>query len=142
VGLLAHACVWGAVFGTVTVLYGVGFNFFAVALYNIGVTTALSSAWMASLKTRQAYILLMFAPGIAALLFSGAPQALLLALLLAVYAGYLYRMFANLYDTFWHALARERRPALPQEKAGLPRSGQDIQLSLVYRLAHELRTPM
>lgn len=143
-GLLAHACVWGALFGTVTVLYGIGFNFFAVALYNIGVTTALSSAWMAALPTRQAYIGLMFAPGIVALAVSGAPQGIILALLLAVYALYLYRMFANLYDTFWHALARERRPALTQAAQGgvVPRSGQDIQLSLVYRLAHELRTPM
>src|SRR5690606_13082482 len=116
---------------------------FAVALYNIGVTTALSSAWMAALPTRQMYIGLMFAPGIVALAVSGVPQGIILSLLLAVYAIYLYRMFANLHDTFWHALARERRPALPQGTvAGVPRSGQDIQLSLVYRLAHELRTPM
>ena len=141
IGLLAHACVWGAIFGSVTVLHGVGFNFFAVALYNIGVTTGLSGAWMASLRSRQVYIALMFVPAIVALAATDVPQGWLLALLLAIYAGYLYRMFASLHDTFWHALARVRRPAA-SAPAGLPRSGQDIQLSLVYRLAQELRTPM
>lgn len=144
IGLLAHAIVWGALLAVVTLRYGISFNFFAVAVYNIGVTTALSGAWMAALPTRQSYIGLMLVPGIVALVLVGGAQSLILALLLAVYAVYLYRMFAGLYDTFWHALSRERRPGhaaeAPQEDP--QKRSRDVQLSLVYRLAHELRTPM
>ena len=143
IGLLAHACIWGALLAVVTLNYGISFNFFAVAIYNIGVTTALSGAWMAALPARQSYIALMLAPGIVALLLVGGAEALILALLLTVYAVYLHRLFASLYHTFWHALARERRPMQAQLEADDPsRRSRDMQLSLVYRLAHELRTPM
>lgn len=142
-GLLAHAAVWGTLLCVVTIHYGVSFNFFAVALYNVGVSTALSSAWMSGLAVRQLYLLIMLVPGIAALMWLREPQALLLAGLLGVFLIFLYRMFGQLHDTFWHALARERRPQRDEEEAPAPqRQSAAVQLGVVHRLAHELRTPL
>lgn len=141
-GMLAHAAVWGSLLAILAPLYGIDFNFFVVGLYIIGVTTALSSAWMAALRTRQVYILLMFVPGTVMLASLAQPGALIVALLMFFYGLYLFRLFVEQHNTFWHALAREKKAApRVQEEPGLVSSG-DIQLSLVYRLAHELRTPM
>jgi hypothetical protein len=62
-GLLMHALVWGLLLAVV-VINGPSFNFLMVAVYVIGVATALSTSWMAALRVRQIYAMLMLAPGI------------------------------------------------------------------------------
>lgn len=138
-GLLMHALVWGAVPAWLVWRLGPGFNFFVVILYNVGVTTALGSSWMAGLRLRQFYILLMFLPVLGSLVLQGALEEWLLGLLIASYTFYLFRLYRGQYELFWHAVTRERRGST--ERRELPAS-TEIQLSLVYRLAHELRTPM
>ncbi|WP_338021390.1 response regulator [Alloalcanivorax marinus] len=140
-GLILHALVWGLLPAWLVWRVGTGFNFFVVILYNVGVTTALGSSWMAGLKVRQFYILLMFLPVIGALFLGGGLREWLLALLVAAYTFYLFRLYRGQYELFWHAVTRERRSGGAERRRELPAS-TDIQLSLVYRLAHELRTPM
>lgn len=140
IGLILHALVWGVVPAWLVWRLGVSFNFFVVILYNVGVTTALGSSWMAGLRLRQIYILLMFLPVIASLFVYGQVEEWLLGLLIAAYAFYLFRLYRGQYELFWHAVTRERRGSA-ERRRDLPASA-DIQLSLVYRLAHELRTPM
>lgn len=139
-GLILHALVWGLIPAWLVWRLGVSFNFFVVILYNVGITTALGSSWMAGLRLRQSYLLLMFLPVILALAAFGAMEEWLLALLIAAYAFYLFRLYRGQYELFWHAVTRERRTGDGPPRA-LPASA-DIQLNLVYRLAHELRTPM
>ncbi|HEX5677113.1 MAG TPA: response regulator [Alcanivorax sp.] len=139
-GLILHAVVWGVLPAWLVWRVGTGFNVFVVILYNVGVTTALGSSWMAGLRVRQVYILLMFLPLIATLFFSAGLQEWLLGLLVAAYTFYLFRLYRGQYELFWHAVTRERRGA-NERRRDLP-ANTDIQLSLVYRLAHELRTPM
>lgn len=141
-GLLLHGLFWGSFFATVTMLYGVGFNFFAVSLYVLGVATGLSTAWLAALRTRQLYIFLVLLPTVVALVASGDAQAMVIAALLLLYGAFLFRMFYDQYEMFWHAMARSRRVSRDKSVSRPEMRGRDIQLSLVYRLAHELRTPM
>lgn len=141
-GLLMHAVLWGSFLATVTWLYGIGFNFFAVCLYALGVTTGLSTAWLAGLRARQLYIFLMLVPVVLVLLLSGEPEAMVVAALMLIYCAFLFRMFQDQYETFWHAMARGRRSRSSQLTPRPEARSRDIQLSLVYRLAHELRTPM
>ena len=140
-GLLLHALVWGTLLATLVLLEGPTFNFLLVSVYVIGVATALGTSWMAALRVRQGYALLMLVPAVAALLTLETVEGLVLAALLATYLLYLLKLYQEQYQAFWHALNRERRG--PVEAVTAPRvaSGQ-IQLSLVYRLAHEIRTPM
>tara|TARA_A100001391_G_scaffold108075_1_gene72420 strand:+ start:3083 stop:5302 length:2220 start_codon:yes stop_codon:yes gene_type:complete len=140
-GLILHALVWGLLPAWLVWRVGTGFNFFVVILYNVGVTTALGSSWMAGLRVRQVYILLMFLPVIGALFLGGGLREWLLALLVTAYTFYLFRLYRGQYELFWHAVTRERRGGATERRRELPAS-TDIQLSLVYRLAHELRTPM
>ena len=140
VGLALHALLWGLLPAWLIWRLGTGFNFFVVILYNVGVTTALGSSWMAGLRVRQAYILLMFLPTLAVLLFAGSLHDWVLAVLIGSYAFYLFRLYRGQYETFWHAMTRERRGPLDRKQP--VRSSTEVQLSLVYRLAHELRTPM
>ncbi|EKF73070.1 sensor histidine kinase [Alcanivorax hongdengensis A-11-3] len=141
VGLTLHALLWGLLPAWLVWRVGPGFSFFTVVLYNVGVTTALGSSWMAGLRVRQLYILLMFLPVVITLLITGALHDWVLAALIISYGYYLFRLYRGQYETFWHAVTRERRG--PLEKNNKPRrSNTDVQLSLVYRLAHELRTPM
>lgn len=140
-GLLLHALVWGLLPAWLVWRVGTGFNVFTVILYNVGVSTALGTAWMAGLRVRQLYIILMFLPLVLALMLTGTLHHWVVALLVGVYALYLFRLYRGQYDTFWHAMARERRVRL-EPKHSPARSYSGIQLSLVYRLAHELRTPM
>ena len=139
-GLALHALLWGLLPAWLIWRLGTGFNFFVVILYNVGVTTALGSSWMAGLRVRQAYIVLMFLPTLAVLLFTGTLHDWVLATLIGVYAFYLFRLYRGQYETFWHAMTRERRGPLDRKQP--VRSSTEVQLSLVYRLAHELRTPM
>ncbi len=139
-GLILHALVWGLLPAWLVWRVGTGFNFFVVILYNVGVTTALGSSWMAGLRVRQGYIVLMFLPVIVALVLGGGLREWLLAMLVAAYTFYLFRLYRGQYELFWHAVTRERRGSVERRRE-LPAS-TDIQLSLVYRLAHELRTPM
>ena len=140
-GLVLHALTWGQLLALLVWLYGTGFNFLLVAVYVIGVATALGSSWMAGIKVRLFYPVLMLLPAIAVLLSLRVIEAAVLAALLGTYMFYLLQLYRQLYDAFWRALHREQR--LPVEKETLTRiaPGQ-IQLSLVYRLAHEIRTPM
>ncbi len=140
VGLSLHALLWGLLPAWLIWRLGTGFNFFVVILYNVGVTTALGSSWMAGLRVRQAYIVLMFLPTLAVLLFAGSVHDWVLASLIGSYAFYLFRLYRGQYETFWHAMTRERRGSVEPKKP--VRSSTEVQLSLVYRLAHELRTPM
>jgi len=140
VGLALHALLWGLLPAWLIWRLGTGFNFFVVILYNVGVTTALGSSWMAGLRVRQAYIVLMFLPTLAVLLFAGSLHDWVLAALIGSYAFYLFRLYRGQYETFWHAMTRERRGPLDRKQP--VRSSTEVQLSLVYRLAHELRTPM
>ena len=140
VGLALHALLWGLLPAWLIWRLGTGFNFFVVILYNVGVTTALGSSWMAGLRVRQAYIVLMFLPTLAVLLFAGSLHDWVLAVLIGSYAFYLFRLYRGQYETFWHAMTRERRGPLDRKQP--VRSSTEVQLSLVYRLAHELRTPM
>ncbi|WP_232802459.1 response regulator [Alloalcanivorax mobilis] len=140
VGLLMHALVWGVIPAWLVWRVGTGFNFFVVILYNVGVTTALGSSWMAGLRLRQIYILMMFLPVTGSLMLHSGLEEWLLGLLIAAYTFYLFRLYRGQYELFWHAVTRERRGS-PEQRRDLPAS-TDIQLSLVYRLAHELRTPM
>jgi len=140
VGLALHALLWGLLPAWLIWRLGTGFNFFVVILYNVGVTTALGSSWMAGLRVRQAYIVLMFLPTMAVLLFAGSLHDWVLAVLIGSYAFYLFRLYRGQYETFWHAMTRERRGPVDRKKP--VRSSTEVQLSLVYRLAHELRTPM
>ncbi len=140
VGLSLHALLWGLLPAWLIWRLGTGFNFFVVILYNVGVTTALGSSWMAGLRVRQAYIVLMFLPTLAVLLFAGSVHDWVLAALIGSYAFYLFRLYRGQYETFWHAMTRERRGSVEPKKP--VRSSTGVQLSLVYRLAHELRTPM
>ena len=140
VGLALHALLWGLLPAWLIWRLGTGFNFFVVILYNVGVTTALGSSWMAGLRVRQAYIVLMFLPTLAVLLFGGSLHDWVLAALIGSYAFYLFRLYRGQYETFWHAMTRERRGPLDRKQP--VRSSTEVQLSLVYRLAHELRTPM
>ena len=139
-GLILHALVWGVLPAWLVWRVGTGFNVFVVILYNVGVTTALGSSWMAGLRVRQVYILLMFLPLIASLFLAAGLQEWLLGLLVTSYTFYLFRLYRGQYELFWHAVTRERRGS-PERRRDLP-ANTDIQLSLVYRLAHELRTPM
>ncbi|PKM21476.1 MAG: hybrid sensor histidine kinase/response regulator, partial [Gammaproteobacteria bacterium HGW-Gammaproteobacteria-14] len=66
-GLVLHALVWGLLLAVMVMLYGPSFNFLLVCVYGIGVATALSSAWMAALKTRQTYAIFILAPAVLAL---------------------------------------------------------------------------
>ncbi|HAS29999.1 MAG TPA: hybrid sensor histidine kinase/response regulator, partial [Alcanivorax sp.] len=52
-GLILHALVWGVLPAWLVWRVGTGFNVFVVILYNVGVTTALGSSWMAGLRVRQ-----------------------------------------------------------------------------------------
>lgn len=140
-GLLMHAFVWGLLLATVVMLDGPSFNFLLVAVYVIGVSTALSTSWMAALRVRQSYAVLMLAPGTAALLMLQTVEGLVLAGLLATYTLYLSSLYREQYLAFWHTINRERRPVVEVVPTQKLASGQ-IQLSLVYRLAHEIRTPM
>jgi signal transduction histidine kinase/ActR/RegA family two-component response regulator len=140
-GLLLHALVWGILLAVVVVLYGPSFNFLMVAVYVIGVATALSTSWMAALRVRQSYAMLMLVPGLVSLLLMQTVEGLVLAGLLATYLLYLTRLYREQYLAFWHVLNRERR-ATPEPVKGMPVASGQIQLSLVYRLAHEIRTPM
>lgn len=141
VGLSLHALLWGLIPAWLAWRVGTGFNFFAILLYNVGVTTALGSSWMAGLRVRQAYILLMFLPTLLVLFVTGALHDWVIAILIGSYAFYLFRLYRGQYETFWHAVTRERRNK--SEGPSQPvRTNTEIQLSLVYRLAHELRTPM
>ncbi len=141
VGLSMHALLWGVIPAWLAWRVGTGFNFFAILLYNVGVTTALGSSWMAGLRVRQAYIVLMFLPTLLVLFAMGALHDWVIAILIGSYAFYLFRLYRGQYETFWHAVTRERRGKV--EIAAQPnRTNSEIQLSLVYRLAHELRTPM
>ena len=139
-GLILHALVWGGLPAWLVWRVGTGFNVFVVILYNVGVTTALGSSWMAGLRVRQVYILLMFLPLIASLFLAAGLQEWLLGLLVTSYTFYLFRLYRGQYELFWHAVTRERRGS-SERRRDLP-ANTDIQLSLVYRLAHELRTPM
>lgn len=139
-GLALHALLWGLLPAWLIWRLGTGFNFFVVILYNVGVTTALGSSWMAGLRVRQAYIVLMFLPTLAVLFFTGTLHDWVLATLIGAYAFYLFRLYRGQYETFWHAMTRERRG--PADSKQPVRSSTEVQLSLVYRLAHELRTPM
>lgn len=140
-GLVLHALIWGQLLAVMVWLYGTGFNFLLVAVYVIGVATALGSSWMAGLAVRLSYPLLMLLPGIIVLLAERSIEAAVLAALLGTYMFYLLQLYRQLYDAFWRAMHREQR--VPAEKTPVTRiaPGQ-IQLSLVYRLAHEIRTPM
>ena len=140
-GLLMHALIWGLLLAVVVVRGGTSFNFLLVSVYAIGVATALSTSWMAALRVRQSYAILMLAPGIAALLALQTIEGLVLAALLAVYLLYLSRLYREQYLAFWHGLNRERRGPIEASQPVKAASNQ-IQLSLVYRLAHEIRTPM
>ena len=142
-GLLAHALIWGALMAVIIMSYGLGSLFFAAMLYNAGVATGLSSGWMSGLRIRQLCIPLLMLPSIIALLVIGDPESLLVAGLLLLFSSYLFRLYKEQFDIYARALARERRPlpgtgTLKREHA----QHRDIQLSLIYRLAHELRTPM
>lgn len=140
-GLLSHALVWGLLLAALVVLDGLTFNFLLVSVYVVGVATALGTSWMAALRVRQLYALLMLIPGVVALLALQTVEGLVLAALLATYLLYLLKLYEEQYLAFWHVLNRERRP--PVESAAAPSvASSQIQLSLVYRLAHEIRTPM
>lgn len=140
-GLVVHALIWGLLMATLGQLYGLQATFLLVCIYNVGVATALGTAWMGSLAVRQACVLLMFVPTMAVLVSSWQMTPLVLAVLFAAYSFYLFRVFREQHLAFWHAMARERRP---QHRRSEPAevTSRSIQLSLVYRLAHELRTPM
>ncbi len=140
-GLILHALVWGVMPVWLLWRTGAGFNFFVVILYNVGVTTALGSSWMAGLRVRQLYIVLMFVPILLGLFFYGGMKEWLLVVLVGAYTFYLFRLYRGQYELFWHAVTRERRGE-QHERRRDHHAGTDIQLSLVYRLAHELRTPM
>ncbi|MCG8394572.1 MAG: response regulator [Pseudomonadales bacterium] len=140
-GLTLHAVLWGLLPAWLVWNLGAGFNFFAVLLYNVGVTTALGSSWMAGLRVRQVYIILMFLPTVVALFVTGTLHDWVIAVLVGTYAFYLFRLYRGQYETFWHAVSRERRGPIGNNQQPV-RSSTEIQLSLVYRLAHELRTPM
>jgi signal transduction histidine kinase/ActR/RegA family two-component response regulator len=140
-GLLLHALVWGVLLAVIVMLYGPAFNFLLICVYVIGVATALGTSWMAALRVRQGYALLMLVPVIITLVLQQNIEGLTLAGLLSTYLLYLMRLYREQYLAFWHVFNRERR--VPVESVPVVRmpSGQ-IQLSLVYRLAHEIRTPM
>lgn len=140
IGLVAHGLVWGLLLAVIITLYGLGTRFLLTCVYVVGVSTALGTSWMGSLRVRLAYVLLMLVPPVIALVLSPASDSWLVALLLAMYGVYLVQMFRDQYYGFWHVMNRERRPPLPARQ-GRERVG-GIQLSLVYRLAHEIRTPM
>ena len=142
VGLAMHALLWGLLPAWLAWRLGSGFNFFAVLLYNVGVTTALGSSWMAGLRVRQAYIVLMFLPTVLVLLITGSLHDWVIAIMISIYAFYLFRLYRGQYETFWHAMTRERRGRGESSSQQPVRSSTEVQLSLVYRLAHELRTPM
>jgi signal transduction histidine kinase/CheY-like chemotaxis protein len=141
-GLAMHALLWGILPAWLAWRLGSGFNFFAVLLYNVGVTTALGSSWMAGLRVRQAYIVLMFLPTVLVLLITGSLHDWVIAIMISIYAFYLFRLYRGQYETFWHAMTRERRGRGESSSQQPVRSSTEVQLSLVYRLAHELRTPM
>ncbi len=142
-GLVLHAFAWGLLMALVVRLYGVDAAFVVVCIYNIGVVTALGNSWMGSLAARQSCVPLMFVPTIGVLLLRATPESVVLAILLGVYSVYLLRTFREQHLAFWHAMARERRPTPRKEASPGPEpAGRSVQLSLVYRLAHELRTPM
>jgi len=141
-GLAMHALLWGILPAWLAWRLGSGFNFFAVLLYNVGVTTALGSSWMAGLRVRQVYIVLMFLPTVLVLLITGSLHDWVIAIMISIYAFYLFRLYRGQYETFWHAMTRERRGRGESSSQQPVRSSTEVQLSLVYRLAHELRTPM
>src|SRR5690606_27145246 len=108
-GLILHALVWGVMPVWLLWRTGAGFNFFVVILYNVGVTTALGSSWMAGLRVRQLYIVLMFVPILLGLFFYGGMKEWLLVVLVGAYTFYLFRLYRGQYELFWHAVTRERR---------------------------------
>ncbi|MDF1820841.1 MAG: response regulator [Alcanivoracaceae bacterium] len=139
-GLLLHSSTWGTLLATLVVFYGIHQSFLVAALYVLGVTTALASAWMSALRVRLMYAVLMVLPSAGALLYQGALDTAVLAVLLLIYLSYLIRLYKEQYLAFWHAFNRERRPvAQPRQ---VQTAQPNVQLSLVYRLAHEIRTPM
>lgn len=140
-GLLMQALVWGLLLAAVITEVGLSFDFLLVAIYNLGVVSALSTSWMAALRVRQSYALLMLAPGSVALLGLQTMEGLTLALLLAFYLLYQSRLYREQYQVFWHSLNREQRAPL-EGTPSVRLASSHIQLSLVYRLAHEIRTPM
>lgn len=139
-GLMAHSLIWGLLMAVMAGLYGLDAAFVVICIYNIGVATALGTAWMGSLVVRQVCVLLMFVPAMIVLAGAAKPGPIVLALLLVIYSFYLFRVFREQHGAFWRSMARERRPLLKrrEREAG----SRPVQLSLVYRLAHELRTPM
>ena len=143
-GLILHSLTWGLLMALVVRLYGVDAAFVVVCIYNIGVVTALGNSWMGSLAARQSCVPLVFLPTILVLVAEADPESVVLAILLGVYSAYLLRTFREQHLAFWHAMARERRPTPRREVSPGPTepAGRSVQLSLVYRLAHELRTPM
>jgi signal transduction histidine kinase/CheY-like chemotaxis protein len=140
-GLVLHSVIWGLLMAVVGGLNGLNAAFVVICIYNIGVATALGTSWMGSLRVRQSCVLFMFSPAMVALVATGEMAAVVLAILLGFYSFYLFRVLREQHLAFWHAMARERRPASRPVADG-QQTGRSIQLSLVYRLAHELRTPM
>lgn len=139
-GLVLHSLIWGLLMAVLGHLYGLNAAFVVICIYNIGVATALGTAWMGSLVVRRACVLLMFVPTMVVLVLTGKLAPIVLALLLVIYSFYLLRVFREQHGAFWHAMARERRPQPRRREQDV--SSRSVQLSLVYRLAHELRTPM
>lgn len=140
-GLLMQALVWGMLLAAVVVEAGLSFDFLLVAIYIIGVVSALSTSWMAALRVRQIFAVLMLAPGIVALLALQTVEGVTLALLLAAYLLYQSGLYREQYRVFWHSLNREQRAPLEGTQS-VRLASSHIQLNLVYRLAHEVRTPM
>ena len=84
----------------------------------------------------------MFLPTVLVLLITGSLHDWVIAIMISIYAFYLFRLYRGQYETFWHAMTRERRGRGESSSQQPVRSSTEVQLSLVYRLAHELRTPM
>ena len=141
-GLLLHSSTWGTLLATLVVFYGLDKGFLVAAMYVLGVTTALASAWMSALRVRLLYAVLMVLPSAGALLYQRQLDTAVVAVLLLIYLAYLIRLYKEQYLAFWHAFNRERRSVTPSSHAQAQGVQPNVQLSLVYRLAHEIRTPM
>lgn len=138
-GFLSHAVLWGSFNAIVAYFVGLSYGTFLVTLYGLGAATAMAGAWMAGIRYRFIYLIIMLAPTALVFLFSFEWQMAVLGALLAFYGAYLARFYHEFHATFWHAVARRQRhdvEAVPEP------IDNESQLKILSRVTQDLRTPM
>lgn len=138
-GFLSQAVLWGSFNALVAYFSQLSYGTFLVTLYGLGAATAMAGSWMAGIRYRLIYLLIMIAPTALVFLLSLEWQMIVVGGLLAFYGLYLARFYHEFHATFWHAVARRQR----HEVQHVPElADNENQLKILSRVTQDLRTPM